>query len=93
MSVISPLKKTREYAKKKFGKNYFEVYTKCSIRELTRRDTKKLYEKAKKNIITNLIGFNSSIKYEKTNYKKIILNTEKETISESSNKVIEKINL
>lgn len=93
VSVISPLKKTREYAKKKFGKNYFEVYTKCSIRELTRRDTKKLYEKAKKNIITNLIGFNSSIKYEKTNYKKIILNTEKETISESSNKVIEKINL
>ena len=46
VSVISPLKKTRIYAFKKFKKNYFEVYVKCNLNELARRDTKKLYIKA-----------------------------------------------
>ena len=46
------------------GKDYFEVFTKCNLKTLINRDTKKLYEKAKKNIIKNLIGFNSKIKYE-----------------------------
>ena len=91
VSVISPLKKTRIYAFKKFKKNYFEVYVKCNLKELTRRDTKKLYIKAKKNIIKDLIGFNSKIKYEKTTYKKIVVNTAKEKIKDSANKIIKKI--
>ena len=92
VSVISPLKKTRVLAHKKFGSNYFEVYTNCSLRELIKRDTKKLYLKAKLKQIDNLIGYNSNIKYEKTTYKKIIVNTGKETIKESSNKILKKIN-
>ena len=55
VSVISPLKKTRIYAKKKFGNNYFEVYTKCNLKELIKRDTKQLYRKAKKKLIKDLI--------------------------------------
>tara|TARA_Y100000389_G_C17450446_1_gene514408 strand:- start:1358 stop:1873 length:516 start_codon:yes stop_codon:yes gene_type:complete len=92
VSVISPLKITREFAKKKFKKKYYEIYTKCNLKELTKRDTKKLYFKAKHNIIKNLIGFNSNINYEKTNYKKIIVNTAKETIEESAKKILLKIN-
>ena len=80
------------YAKKKFKKDYFEVYTKCNLKELIKRDTKKLYYKAKKNIIQDLIGFNSFIKYEKTNYKKIIVNTAKETIKQSANKIMKELN-
>lgn len=91
VSVISPLKKTRIYAKKKFGNNYFEVYTKCSLKELIKRDTKQLYKKAKKKLIKDLIGFNSNIKYEITNYKKIIVNTANENISGSAKKVLNKI--
>ena len=91
VSVISPLKKTRLFARKKFGRNYFEVYTKCSLKELMKRDTKKLYIKAKMNIIKNLIGFNSKIKYERTNFKKIIVNTATETIKVSANKILKKI--
>lgn len=93
VSVISPLKKTREYANKKFNKNYYEVYLKCNLKELILRDTKNLYFKAKKNIIKNLIGFNSVISYERTNYKKIVVNTAKETVKESTNKIIKKIYL
>ena len=91
VSVISPLKKTRIYAKKKFGNNYFEVYTKCNLKELIKRDTKQLYRKAKKKLIKDLIGFNSNIKYEITNYKKIIVNTANENISGSAKKVLNKI--
>ena len=75
ISVISPLKKTRIKARKIFGENYNEVYVKCSISKLVKRDTKGLYKLAKKNKIKNLIGFNSKIKYESTNYKKIVINT------------------
>ena len=91
ISVISPLKKTRILAQQKFGRSYFEVYTKCSLNELMKRDTKNLYKKAKMNIIKNLIGFNSKIKYESTNFKKITVNTAKETIRVSANKILKKI--
>jgi len=82
VSVISPLLKTRSKAKKTFGKNYFEIYVKCSIKTLIRRDTKGLYKLAIKKKIKNLIGFNSKIIYEKSKYKKIIIDTEKNTINE-----------
>lgn len=91
ISVIAPLKKTRIYAQKKFGNDYFEVFTKCNLKTLIKRDTKKLYSKANKNLITNLIGYNSKIQYEKTNYKKIIVNTAIETVNYSAKKILKKI--
>ena len=91
VSVISPLRKTRILARKKFGKNYFEVFTKCNLRELIKRDTKNLYDMAKQKKINNLIGYNSKIKYERTKYKKIIVNTAKEKITVSTNKILRKI--
>jgi adenylylsulfate kinase len=91
VSVISPLLKTRQFAKKKFKENYFEVYVKCSIKELFKRDTKNLYFKAKKNIIKNLIGYKSKIKYEKSKYKKITIDTEKMKLKDCVNKIHKKI--
>lgn len=92
ISVISPLKITRVIAKKKFGDRYFEVYVNCIVSELIKRDTKKLYIKAKKGIIKNLIGYNSKIMYEKTNHKKIKVNTHLETINQSTKKILTAIN-
>ncbi len=91
VSVISPLKKTRAYAKKKFGTNYYEIFVNCTIKELFKRDTKKLYAKAKIGKIINLIGYNSNIKYEKSNYKKITVHTHCETLKSSSNKILKRI--
>lgn len=76
VSVISPLIKTRNFARVQFGKNYYEVYVKCNIKTLELRDTKNLYKKAKKGLIKNLIGYNSKIKYEVSKYKKININTD-----------------
>ena len=91
VSVISPLSSTRQKAKNIFGENYFEVYVHCSQKELLRRDPKGLYELAKKNILKNLIGFNSKITYERSNYSKITINTEKITIQKSIKKILKKI--
>ena len=93
VSVISPLEKTRRYAYKKFKSSYFEVHTKCNLKELIKRDPKKLYEKAKKNIIKNLIGFNSKIKYEPSKHKKIFVNTSKKSIIKCANRILKEIQL
>lgn len=91
VSVISPLLKTRNIARKKFGKNYFEIFVKCKIKTLEKRDTKKLYSKAKKNIIKNLIGYNSNIKYEISRYKKITVNTDRLNKIKSIKAIIKKV--
>lgn len=88
VSVISPLEKTRKYANKIFKEKYFEVYTKCSLKELVKRDPKKLYYKARKNIIKNLIGFNSNIKYELSKHKKITVFTDKKTIDQCARTIL-----
>ena len=91
VSVISPLIKTRTKAKNIFGKNYFEIYVKCSLKTLIKRDTKGLYKLAIKKKIKNLIGYNSKIVYEKSKYKKIIINSEKNKINECINIIKKKI--
>ena len=48
-------------------------------------------KKQKKKIIKDLIGFNSKIKYENTNYKKIIVKTDLESVTMSTNKILKKI--
>ena len=91
VSVISPLIRTRLIAKKRFGKNYYEIYVKCSVKILVKRDTKGLYKLADQKIIKDLIGYNSKIIYEKSTYKKIIINTEKNNIKSCINIIENKI--
>ena len=68
------------FAKKLFKKNYIEVFVYCPIAELIKRDTKGLYKLAKDKKITNLIGYKSNIKYQKSTYKKLTINTKKNSI-------------
>ena len=91
ISVISPLLVTRKKARKIFKHRYIEIYTKCGLKELIKRDTKGLYKKARNKLVNNLIGFNSKIKYEKSNYKKIIVDTKKYNISKCTNLILKKI--
>ena len=93
VAVISPILKTRLLAKKKFGNNYYEIYVHCSIKTLEKRDTKGLYADAKKKIIKNLIGYNSSIKYQKSRYSKIDINTDKFNLKKCIQIIKNKINI
>ena len=88
VSVISPLKKTREYASKVFKKNYFEIFIYVSMKTLISRDTKGLYKLSMEGKINNLIGFNSKIKYEKSKHKYLRINTKKFTIKQCVFKIL-----
>ena len=83
VSVISPLKITRFKAKQTFKNNYIEIYLNCTKKVLEMRDPKGLYEKAKKGEIKNLIGYNSKIKYQRSEYPIIKLNTHKQSVNAS----------
>ena len=87
VSVISPLLETRLKAKKIFKNNYIEILVKCSISELIKRDTKGLYKLAKANKLKNLIGYKSKVKYENSNYPKIVVNTQNKNKNECIHKI------
>ena len=91
VSVISPLLITRMFAKKIFDKNYYEVFIFCKLTTLKNRDTKGLYKKAELGILKKLIGYNSNIKYEKSNYKTLEIDTDKYNLKQSTNKILKKI--
>ena len=93
VAVIAPLVETRSHAKKIFGKKYYEIYTFCSLETLIRRDTKNLYKKAEKKILNNLIGFNSTIKYQKSRYKTVKVDTEKFSLNQSIRIIKNAINI
>ena len=88
VSVISPLLKTRKIAKKKFKENYYEINVRCPVNVLILRDTKNLYKLALAKKLKNLIGFNSYIKYEKSDYKVLIIKTNILSKKKSLEKII-----
>ena len=87
VSVISPLKKTREYANKIFKTDYFEIYVFASIKTLLKRDTKGLYNLSQRGLINNLIGYNSRINYEKSSHKYLRINTNILSLNQSLAKI------
>ncbi len=91
VSAISPLLITRKFAKKIFKENYIEIFVYCKIKTLEKRDTKNLYKKAKLKLINNLIGYNSKIKYQKSNYSVIKINTDRLSKKESNRFLINKL--
>lgn len=67
--------------------NYIEAYVKCSVEVCEERDVKGLYEKARKGEILNFTGISDP--YEEPEDPDILLETDKETVEESVQKVID----
>ena len=93
ISVISPLLKTRKFAKNKFQKRYTEIHVYCNLKTLIKRDPKGLYKKALEKKINNLIGFNSKIKYQKSLYNVTKINTDKLSIKSATSKILKKLEI
>jgi adenylyl-sulfate kinase len=91
VSVITPYREVREYARKIFGKEYFEVYVKCDKNTLIKRDTKGLYQKALNGEIDNLIGFSEKIPYEDPLKPDLLLETNLITPEYAVEKLINEI--
>jgi len=88
VSMISPYKKLREYARREIGK-FVEVYLRCPLEVRIKRDPKGLYSKAIRGEIKNLTGFNGE--YEEPENPELILDTDKMTVEEEVEAVIRKV--
>ena len=86
-SFISPYREDRERARKLLKEGEFiEVYLKCPLEVLIERDPKGLYKKALAGEIKEFTGI--SAPYEEPLNPEIILETDKETVEESTEKII-----
>jgi adenylylsulfate kinase len=87
-SAISPYREIRDEVRRNVG-NFVEVYVKCSIPELTRRDVKGLYQKALKGEIQNFTGISDP--YEEPLNPEVVVDTESEALEESVAKVLARL--
>ncbi len=87
-SAVSPYREIRDEVRAGVG-NFVEVYVSCSIEELTRRDVKGLYEKARKGELKNFTGVSDP--YEAPLNADVSVDSEKEDLSESVAKVMSKL--
>ena len=91
VAVISPFTITREFARHTLNENYYEIFVKCSKKELIFRDTKGLYKKAINEEIDNLVGFSQSPTYEIPTKPNLILQTDSLSIDNSVRLIITKL--
>lgn len=86
---VSPYEDMRRKVKEIIEENgsFILVYVKCSVEECMRRDVKGMYAKAKEGAIPNFTGYSDP--YEEPENPDIIVDTEKETVSQSANKILD----
>ena len=87
-SFISPFNDIRTYSREEIG-NYILVYVKCSLEECERRDVKGMYAKARAGEIKKFTGIDSP--FEEPNEADIVVETDKETVEESTKLVIDAV--
>jgi adenylyl-sulfate kinase len=87
-AAISPYRVVREEVRAMIGQ-FVEVYVKCSIDELVRRDVKGLYAKALRGEIQNFTGVSDP--YEPPLDPEVVVETDRETVEESVQKIMQKL--
>jgi adenylylsulfate kinase len=85
-AAISPFAQARNDARKQIGKGFVEVYVRCGLDELVRRDVKGLYAKALRGEIANFTGVSDP--YEAPEAPEIIVDTEHESLDASIEKIL-----
>lgn len=86
LAQVAPYEEIRELVRNQFEEEYIEVYVKCSYEECARRDVKGYYQKQKNGQMNNLNGADEV--YEIPSKCDIIIDTEKETVSEAVDKIM-----
>lgn len=88
LSFVSPYIKARDNARKECT-NFIEVFVKVSLEEAEKRDVKGMYKKARQGIIKDFTGVDDP--YEEPPRAEIIVDTDVESLEESSDKVVDKL--
>jgi adenylyl-sulfate kinase len=83
-AAISPYKAIRDQNRKMIG-DFVEVYVNCPLEVLIERDVKGLYKKALSGEIKNFTGVSDP--YEAPENPEIVVETDKETVEESTQKI------
>ena len=87
-SFISPYSEVRDRARREIGE-FVEVYTKCPLDVCIQRDVKGMYKKAMAGQIKEFTGISDP--YEEPLDPELLLETDKETLEESTAKVLAKL--
>jgi adenylyl-sulfate kinase len=87
-AAISPYRETREWARNQIG-NFVEVYVKCPLAVCRQRDVKGLYKLAYEGKIKEFTGVSDP--YEEPENPELIVETDKETIEESADRIMAKL--
>jgi len=86
VSLISPTKEMREYAKKIIGEeDFFEIFVKSSFEKCKQRDVKGLYAKVEKGKIDSFTGKDSTFEDPTTPW--LLLDTENTSLESSMTKL------
>jgi adenylylsulfate kinase len=89
-AFISPYREDRDNARKTAGDgNFIEVYVKCDLDVCEQRDTKGLYKKARAGEVKEFTGI--SAPYEEPLNPELIIDTAKETLEQSAQKVVDEL--
>lgn len=88
VSLVSPFIENRSDARKIVADDskFFEVYVKCSLDECETRDVKGMYKKARANEIKQFTGISDP--YEAPENPDFVVETDKETLDESVQKLL-----
>ncbi len=87
-AAISPYRETRTWARQEIG-NFVEIYVKCPIEVCRQRDVKGLYKLVDEGKIKNFTGVDDP--YEEPENPELVIETDKETIEESVNRIFAKL--
>lgn len=89
-AFISPYKKDRNFCRELLGnRRFIEIYTRACLETCEKRDPKGLYKKAREGKIKEFTGVDAP--YEEPENPELIIDTDKETIEESAEKVLNKL--
>lgn len=88
-AAISPYIAIRNENRKLIGDGFIEVYVKASVEECARRDVKGLYKKAFAGEIKEFTGVSDP--YEPPENPEVVCDTENETVEESADKIMSKL--
>jgi adenylylsulfate kinase len=89
-AAISPYRATREEARQLIG-DFVEVYVRCPLPELIRRDVKGLYAKALRGEIPHFTGISDP--YEEPEHPDVVVDTSVETVEESLGRILRHLEL
>ncbi len=87
-TFVSPYQKRRDIIRRDIG-DFVEIYVRCPVEECIKRDVKGMYKKALSGKIKNFTGVQDP--YEEPKKPDLIVDTDSETLDESVEKVLDKL--